>query len=150
MCAQARMTTASLRQDIDDGADVALLVDSFYDRVLADPMLAPIFTEIAAINLDEHLPRIKAFWRKMLLQESGYDRNMVAHHARIHVRFPLQRHHFDRWLTLFYETVDSNFMGPRAERAKSLATTIARNLERNLDQYSQRVGLDNTCDCGNT
>lgn len=119
--------------DINDDAAIATLVESFYERVLADPVLEPIFIEVAAIDLDEHLPRIKAFWRKMLLHEPGYDRNMVAHHARIHARFPLQRHHFEQWLSLFHETVDSNFAGPGADHAKALATTIARNLERNLD-----------------
>jgi hemoglobin len=143
------MTTADPRQDIDHRAAVAPLVDSFYDRVLSDPMLAPIFTDIAAIELDQHLLRIKAFWGRMLLHEPGYDRNMVAHHARIHARFSLQRYHYDHWLTLFHETVDAGFPGPRSEYARSLATTIARNLERHLNQYGRRTEMDAATDSGN-
>ncbi len=131
------MNTANPARDLDDSAAVATLVDAFYERVLADPLLAPIFNDVAAIDLDEHLPRIKAFWRKMLLGQSGYDRNMVAQHACIHARFPFERRHFDRWLTLFHETIDTNFTGAGAERAKTLATRIARNLEKNLDEYTE-------------
>lgn len=129
-------STPRSQPDLDDGAAVAALIESFYDRVLADPTLAPIFTEVAGIDLDEHLPRIQDYWRKMLLGERDYDRNMVAQHARIHAHFALQRHHFDRWLALFHEAVDAGFAGPGAERAKTLATRIADNLQRNLDEYA--------------
>lgn len=131
------MTTASTVRDLNDSAAVSELVDAFYERVLADPVLAPIFIDVAGIELDEHLPRIKAFWRKMLLGQPGYDRNMVARHAHVHARFRFQRRHFDHWLALFHEAVDSRFTGPGAERAKTLATRIARNLERNLDEYTE-------------
>ncbi len=119
--------------DLDDGDAVDWLVDRFYDRVLADALLAPLFVDVAAIDLDAHLPRIKAFWRKMLLGEAGYARNMVAHHAAVHARSAFTQAHFERWLALFRATVDDHFRGPYAERAKQLATTIAANLQRNLD-----------------
>ncbi len=131
------MTTANTARDLNDSAAVSALVDAFYDRVLADALLAPIFNDVAGVDLDEHLPRIKAFWRKMLLGQPGYDRNMVAQHACIHARLPFERRHYDRWLALFHETVDADYAGPGAERAKTLATRIARNLERNLDQYTE-------------
>lgn len=138
------MTTANTARDLDDSAAVSALVDAFYDRVLADALLAPIFNDVAGIDLDEHLPRIKAFWRKMLLGQPGYDRNMVAQHACIHARLPFKRRHFDRWLTLFHEAVDAEFAGPGAERAKTLATRIARNLEKNLDHYTESSALPRT------
>lgn len=125
------------RPDLDNGAAIDRLVDAFYARVLTDPTLAPVFTEVAAIDLDRHLPRIKAFWRKMLLGEDGYRRNMVARHAAVHARFGLGRRHFDRWLALFTRTVDERFAGPYAARARRLALTIAANLARNLDEYAR-------------
>lgn len=132
------MTASPPNSDLDDDAAVSALVDAFYERVLADPTLAPIFIDVAGVDLNEHLPRIKSFWRKMLLSEPGYDRNMVAQHAGVHAHFPLQPQHYAQWLALFHETVDANFAGPGAEHAKTLATRIAHNLERNLDEYAQR------------
>lgn len=121
------------KPDLDNTAAIDCLVDAFYARVLTDPTLAPVFTEVAGIDLETHLPRIKAFWHKMLLGEPGYRRNMVLRHAAVHARFPLGQRHFDRWLALFVQTVDEGFAGPFAARARHLARTIAWNLARNLD-----------------
>lgn len=137
MCAE-RAAAGTARPDLDNPQAIAELVDRFYARVLDDPVLAPVFTEVAGIDLDTHIPRIEAFWRKMLLGDPGYDRNMVAQHAAVHARLPLRRAHFDRWLTLFLETVDRDFAGPGADRARVLASRIAANLERNLDEYAGR------------
>lgn len=125
--------------DVNDAAAIDRLIDAFYARVLVDPTLAPVFIEVAGIDLDHHLPTIKAFWRKMLLGHPDYDRNMVARHAAVHARLPLGRRHFDRWLALFTRTVDDHFAGPGAERAKLLARRIAANLERNLDTYARNT-----------
>ena len=119
--------------DLDNPAAIDRLVDAFYGRVLSDPTLAPVFTEVARIDLDSHLPRIKAFWYRMVLGRPGYRRNMVARHAEVHARFPLRGRHFDRWLALFTRTLDERFAGPYADRARAVACSIAANLERNLD-----------------
>ena len=128
------------RRDLDTPAAIDELIDAFYQRVLTDPTLAPVFTEVARIDLSTHLPRIKAFWRKMLLGQDAYRRNMVARHAEVHARFPLGQRHFDRWLALFTHTVDERRRGPVAARAKHVATNIARNLNRNLDTYTRSTG----------
>lgn len=119
-------------RDLDGPQAISELVDAFYRKVLADPTLAPVFIDVARVDLDEHLPIIKAFWRRMLLGHHSYARNMVARHAAVHARFGLGQRHFDRWLALFTETVDERFAGPRAERARRLACTIAANLRDHL------------------
>lgn len=128
------------RRDLEDADAVAILVDAFYARVLTDPTLAPVFTEVAGVDLDHHLPRIRAFWRKMLFGDPAYQDNMVARHAAVHARFPLRGRHFDRWLMLFTRTLDEHFAGPQAERARHLACRIAANLQRNLDAYALHHG----------
>ena len=40
----------------------------------------------------------------------------------------------ERWLTLFAETVDENFAGPKSEEAKSRAMCIA-------DTFARRMGV---------
>lgn len=126
-------------RDLNSPEAISELVDAFYARVLVDPTLAPMFTQVAAVDLDDHLPTIKAFWRKMLLGRPDYDRNMVARHAAVHARMPLTRRHFDRWLALFTRTIDERFAGPGADRARTLAVRIAANLERNLDEYAEHT-----------
>ena len=58
--------------DLDSRERVEQLVEAFYEKVLADPLLAPIFLDVARIDLAVHLPHIKSYWCKLLLGEHGY------------------------------------------------------------------------------
>ena len=121
----------STPRDLDTPEAIAELLDAFYRKVLADDRLRTLFVDVADIELETHLPHIRAYWCKLLLGErDGYRRNMVARHLALHARHPLQIDDFERWLKLFRETVNADFTGPSADRAKTLATRIAGNLVR--------------------
>lgn len=120
-------------RDLDNGAAVDAFVDAFYARMLRDPRLAPIFFAVAKIDLSIHLPRIKGYWRKMLLGDrSAYDGHMMARHRSLDARRRLVAEDYERWLSLFEQTLDSGFAGPGAERARELGRRIAGNMRRNL------------------
>ncbi|MEO1077948.1 MAG: group III truncated hemoglobin [Pseudomonadota bacterium] len=108
-------------------------MDRFYDRVLADPLLAPVFLDVARVKLAEHLPRIKAYWCKMLLGDDSYRRHMMAKHRAIDARRPFSTEHYARWLLLFEQSLAAHYHGPGTERAKTLARRIAGNMRRNLE-----------------
>lgn len=110
------------------------MVDSFYEKVLADTLLAPLFLDVAQIDLDEHLPLISAFWKKLLLGDPSYDRNMVAKHRAVDDQERLNGAHHERWLTLFYTNLDEHFEGPYTDRARLLAARIMNNLYEQLSQ----------------
>ncbi|KGE04985.1 group III truncated hemoglobin [Pseudohaliea rubra] len=125
------------RPDLDSPEQIAAFVDRFYARLLADPALRPIFIDAAAIDLPTHLPRIRAYWRKMLLGErGGYQRHTMNIHRAVHARRPFSAADFERWLALFTETLDSYYAGPVAERARRLASRIAANMQAGLDATS--------------
>jgi hemoglobin len=119
--------------DLDSRRDVERFVDLFYQGVLADPVLAPLFLEVAAVDLEVHLPHIKNYWCKLLLGERAYQRHTMAIHRRLHARQRLRPEDFERWLACFRGTVDAYYSGPGAERAKRLAGTIAANMRRGLE-----------------
>jgi hemoglobin len=118
------------RHDIAEAEDVRTLVDSFYDRVGGDELLAPVFNDFAHVDWETHLPTMYRFWESMLLGAGTYSGAPFPKHAVL----PVQREHFARWLALFVETVDANFTGPKAEEAKGRAASIA-------DTFAQRMGL---------
>ncbi|MGF1528174.1 MAG: group III truncated hemoglobin [Candidatus Competibacterales bacterium] len=121
------------RRDLDTPGAIAQLVDDFYRRVLNDSLLAPVFLEVAAINLERHKPLIRAYWEKLLLGGKGYRRHTIAVHTALHRRGDgLQPVHFARWLALFEATVEDHFAGPRAERAKVIARRVAVNMAQRL------------------
>ena len=108
--------------DISTPSDIRLLVETFYRELVIDPMIAKFFV---GLELEHHLPRIRAFWEMVLLNEPGYTTNVTEVHLKLHQRIPMERAHFDRWLELLRNTVDRLFAGPNAEEAKMRALSIA-------------------------
>ncbi len=118
--------------DLADRTDVERLVVAFYDRAFADPLLGPIFVDIAQLDLVAHLPIMCDFWETALFRAGLYKRNALAVHAALHAVEPLTGDHFFRWLTLWTTTVDELFVGPKAELAKTQASRIAWSINRRL------------------
>lgn len=118
--------------DLDSRENIELFVDRFYERLLADEQLAPIFVDVAAIDLAVHLPHIKDYWCKLLLGDKRYQRHTMNIHRLLHGKRPLEAQDFQRWLMFFTTTVDAHFAGERAARAKQVAASIAANMEQGL------------------
>ncbi|WP_295718858.1 group III truncated hemoglobin [uncultured Halovibrio sp.] len=118
------------QSDLNTPEAIHYLVQIFYDRLLNDPIMAPVFLETAGVNLDHHLPTIEAYWRKMLLGERGvYTQNMIAKHEAVHAKQPLEPEHFERWGAHFHATVRELFEGPYADKAHRVADRILINLQ---------------------
>jgi hemoglobin len=119
--------------DIATRADCERLVRSFYGRALHDPMIGWIFTDVAKLDLEEHVPVITSFWETMLLGARSYNGGAFAPHAHLHhVSGGLRRPHFERWLLLWATTVDELFTGPRADEAKAHALRVGAAFHRRL------------------
>lgn len=116
------------RPDLDTRQNIESFVDRFYQRMLADPQLAPIFVDVAEIDLSVHLPHIKNYWCKLLLGDTGYRRHTMNIHRQLHSKRALHSQDFQRWLEMFELTVDESFAGEQAERAKKVARSIAKNM----------------------
>jgi hemoglobin len=114
--------------DIQTEADIQTLVDSFYAKVNADPLLAPIFNEVARVNWEHHLPQLYDFWSGLLLGTARYRGRPFPKHLPL----PIDSSHFQRWLALFSGTVDELFAGPVAELAKLRAHNIGQVFESRL------------------
>lgn len=116
--------------DITTSNDIRTLVDSFYNKVTRDELLAPIFNDVAGVNWETHLPTMYRFWESMLLGAGTYQGAPFPKHAVL----PVQKEHFARWLASFVATVDAHFSAPKADEAKGRAASIA-------DTFAQRMGL---------
>ena len=119
--------------DIEERSDCERLVRAFYTRALSDPVIGFIFTDVAHLDLEAHVPRITAFWETILLGAQSYSGGAFAPHVAIHRQVPLRRGHFERWLWLWSATVDELFSGPRAELAKAHANRVAVAFHGRLD-----------------
>ena len=128
------MAADTPRPDLDSPERIREFVDAFYGRMLRDPQLAPIFLDVAAIDLDKHLPLIRSYWEKLILGSGDYKRHTMNIHRALHAKRALQPADFERWLHLFHTTVDERFEGSKAERAKQVAAHIAANMNKSLNE----------------
>ena len=119
--------------DIETREDVERLVRAFYGRALTDPIIGFIFTDVAKLDLEAHVPEIASFWETILLGAQSYSGGAFRPHAELNAKVRLRRGHFDRWLALWTATVDELFAGPRAEQAKAHATRVADAFHRRLE-----------------
>ena len=113
---------------IESKQEIILMVDTFYNKVKQDELIGPIFTDTAKVNWDEHLPKLYNFWEDLLLGTDNYKGRPFPPHFKLN----LQLEHFERWLSLFFDTIDENFTGLKANEAKERALRIAKKFSVNL------------------
>lgn len=114
-----------MNKDITTRTDIELLVNSFYDKVKADTVIGYIFTEVATVDWEKHLPRMYSFWETVLLSTMSFKGNPMEAHIKLSKKTPIQQQHFDRWLELWNETITIHFEGEVATKAKQRAESIA-------------------------
>ncbi|MBU2271716.1 MAG: group III truncated hemoglobin [Alphaproteobacteria bacterium] len=106
-----------------DEAMITRLVDGFYDRVRADPLLGPVF----AGRIDDwgpHLEQMRLFWSSVALMSGAYHGRPMPKPLPL----PVDARHFDRWLELF-EATARELCPPAAaghfiERARRIAESL--------------------------
>src|SRR5882757_5285269 len=94
---------------------------------MVDEKIGWLFTDVAELDLEEHIPKIASFWATNLLGSKSYKGGAFGVHGRLHQKAPggLRQEHFERWLVLWCQTVDELFDGPLAAAAKVHALRVA-------------------------
>jgi hemoglobin len=116
-------------QDIQNREDILLIMRSFYDKLLADPSISYLFTEVAKINLEEHLPVLVDFWDSMLFGTQKYKANAMQTHIDLAKRSLFSKAHFETWLRYLFASIDDNYDGINAHTMKARAQNIAGIME---------------------
>jgi len=105
---------------------IRLLVDRFYEGVRADEMLGPVFEQALHGRWEQHMPRMYAFWGKILLGTGQFQGNVFGKHMALSGINP---EHFRRWLTLFRRTVRELFDEQPEAEILAVAENIAGSLQ---------------------
>ncbi|MEJ7901740.1 MAG: group III truncated hemoglobin [Thermomicrobiales bacterium] len=130
------MILARARHDIRNRDDIGALIEAFYARAFDDPVLGPVFVDIARMDLPAHMPVMCDFWETVLFQAGLYTGNAFNVHLDLHVQVSLTAMHFQRWLDIWEDTVDDLFTGDKAIQAKVQAGRIAGSIRRRLERTS--------------
>ena len=112
--------------------DIVQLVDAFYDKVQADPILGPVFNP-AVHDWPEHKATLVKFWASVALGTREYRGNPMAAH-RPH---PILDAHFGHWLALWQDTAREVLGDAKAAEMYAYAQRIGQSLRYGL-------GLDRT------
>lgn len=121
-----------MKKDIESRSDIELLVKSFYEKVKIDPVIGSIFTDIARVNWEKHLPVMFDFWENTIFYTGSYSGNPMISHQNLNKLFPLNAAHFSRWNQLFASTIDELFEGDKAALAKQRAISISTVMQLKL------------------
>lgn len=126
-----------MQKEIINIEDIKLLVNTFYDKVREDELLSDIFNNVIKDKWPQHLEKMYKFWQTILLEEHTYYGSPFLPHANL----PVSRTHFNRWLELFFATIDELFDGEKAEEAKWRANKMAEMFQLKIASYKNSTPL---------
>lgn len=116
-------------QDIENRSDIESIVNDFYKEAMVDEHISHFFTEVMPINLEDHIPTICDFWESSLLGARNYKGNPMLKHLQLNLKSPLMASHFDRWLTIWTNSIQKKHDGPLAELMIQRAQNIAEMMK---------------------
>lgn len=82
----------SLYNRVGGKAGIRAVLDDFYGRVKADPLLGPVFAS-RIDDWDKHLEKIERFWGFQTGGPEKYEGGMGRH-----IGLPVDMNHFDKWI----------------------------------------------------
>ena len=127
------------KKDIQNRADIYLLVTSFYEKIRRDEVLGPFFNPIIK-DWAAHFERLTTFWESSLFLKTKYYGNPLEVHIRVDAEnnHSITELHFGLWLNLWVQTIDELFVGEYAENAKHRARKMGTFLYLNIFQARER------------
>ena len=113
---------------------VQRMVNSFYGKVIKDPLVGPFFTDRFGDDIEgkvwkEHLVLLANYWSMLMLGENDYHGRPMAPHFDMP---GISRKAFEQWLFLFHETVDEIYIPKIGEYFKNQSNEVARRFMLNL------------------
>jgi len=126
-------------RDLAGVDDVETVVRRFYQAVIPDPTLGPIFAAMV-VDWGEHIPKLVDFWMLRLFDRPGYRGNAAGAHVPVLDRVGFGDEEMQRWLELWTETVDELFVGPVAELAKERALMAATAIGSLARRHAETSG----------
>ncbi len=123
-----------MKTDVSKRSDIEKIIALFYEQIRQDDVLNPFFSEVIPVNWDKHIRLMGDFWENVLFYTGDYDGDPLTAHKKINILRPTRPEHFERWLHLFNNTVDSLYKGRNAAKMKKHAQGIAAVMQ-------EKVGL---------
>ena len=125
------------KPDIQSRADLKQIIERFYEVANQDELLGPIFLKIFPLNFETHIPITVDFWDSILFYSAIYKNNVMLKHIVVNKKIKLTKEHFDRWLQIFQDSIDTLFVGETADLMKQKADLMAQLMEIKMRDSEQ-------------
>ncbi|WP_190811253.1 group III truncated hemoglobin [Flagellimonas sp. S3867] len=128
------------RKNIETREDVKFLVTKFYEKVRKDEEIGHFFNEIIE-DWPEHIEKLTNFWETNLFFVQKYKGNPLVVHAEVDEKVDqtITNEHFGIWLRHWIDTIDTNFIGDNAEKAKQRARNISVRMFITIFEHRKRL-----------
>lgn len=126
-------------KEIENRKDVSKIVRNFYAKVRVDETLAPIFNGMIK-DWEEHLEKLTDFWEINLFGGKFYEGNPITAHQKADdfSHQQISPYHFGTWLNLWFETIDVDFEGEKADILKRRARKMQTILMVTIFEHRQK------------
>lgn len=131
---RARMSAKIQDETGIDQAMIERVVNGFYDRVRADDLLGPVFSGKIR-DWQPHLETMYRFWSSVALATGAYSGTPMPKHMVL----PVDATHFDRWLSLFEQTLEAECPPAARDHFLARAKNIASSLEMGVASYNGAI-----------
>lgn len=129
----------SLYDDVEGLDGLRRLSDNFYDRVLADPILAPVFVDFTPT----HLEHVAVWLAEVFGGPADFTARLGGHQALLHSHLGIGMHdaHRQRWLELMADAIADTYPG-RTDLSAALMTYFDWGAAIAQDVSQEPVGTD--------
>ncbi|MGO4772059.1 group III truncated hemoglobin [Flavobacterium sp. W22_SRS_FK3] len=128
-----------MKKQINNRADVELLVHQFYTKIRADEEICFYFNTIIK-DWEAHLEKLTDFWEMNLFGVKKYNGNPLAVHNQVDAHFDgkITSAEFGIWLNHWAQTLDEHFEGENVEILKRRARKMSTFLYASMFQHRQK------------
>jgi len=116
------------KKQIENRADVYLLVSTFYNKIKEDAFIGHFFLNAIPTNeWEHHINKLTDFWETNLFLSKKYTGNPMQVHKKLDENNDnsITQEHFGKWLELWISTINELFYGDKAKKAIESARNIS-------------------------
>jgi hemoglobin len=125
-------------KELENREDIKLLIDTFYKKILIDDKIGFFFTKVIKLDWSKHIPIMYDFWETTLLGVAKYNGNPMLKHIELNAMEAIKAEHFERWISIWKETIQENFVGEISEQAIKKAEQIGGLMKFKIEQHTTK------------
>ncbi|MEO8237698.1 MAG: group III truncated hemoglobin [Flavobacterium sp.] len=128
-----------MRKEIENRADIEVLVHAFYTKIRTDKEIGFYFNTMIK-DWDAHLEKLTDFWETNLFAVKKYSGNPNAVHNEVDSHFDgkITSNEFGIWLNYWFQTLDELFEGENVETLKRRARKMGTFLFMSMFKHRKK------------